>query len=90
MSTTQIPAPAVDRKGKGRAISPPVDSPLLGSVPLVDEHPFPPARESERWTAANVWRESRRRAKTDRQSWDYGAFEGKLAPSISGDRGQFD
>lgn len=44
---------------------------LLVNTPL-EESVWPPARESDRWTASDFWRKSRERAKTDRNSWDYG------------------
>lgn len=44
---------------------------LFVNTPL-EESVWPPARESERWTASELWRKSRERAKTDRNSWDYG------------------
>lgn len=59
----------IDRKGKGRALN--VDTGDVSSHDLDANSHYPPARESERWTAANVWRESRRRAQADRTSWDY-------------------
>ena len=61
---------SIDIKGKGRALP-------LGTTtypdPLEDHH-WGPMRESDRWTAANVWKESRKRAKENKESWDYGDF----------------
>ncbi|GFZ44822.1 Mitochondrial carrier protein LEU5 [Saitozyma sp. JCM 24511] len=68
-----------DRKGKSRAIDISTPSPAM---PLLDEqHPL--SRESERWTAANLWRESRKRAQADRNSWDYVLSSG-IAGGIAG------
>jgi hypothetical protein len=52
----------VDVKGKGRA----TESEHL------DEQHWGPLRDSERWTLAGEWDKSRRRAKADKRSWDYG------------------
>lgn len=54
----------VDTKGKGRATE-------SDDTNFDDQH-WGPLRESERWTIAGEWKESRKRAKADRQSWDYG------------------
>lgn len=67
-TTTPADSLTIDRKGKGRAHPHPHPHDL-------DSH-YPPARESERWTAATLWRESRVRAKNDRASWDYGELGG--------------
>ncbi|WVQ85165.1 hypothetical protein IAT38_007330 [Cryptococcus sp. DSM 104549] len=58
-------------KGKERARAPFPAGAGAGSVntPL-EEHMWPPARESERWTATGAWRKSRERAKADKSSWD--------------------
>jgi solute carrier family 25 protein 16 len=60
-------SPSIDLKGKGRATG-------EADPDSFDEHHWRPARESERWTAASIWRESRRRAQADRESWDYSAL----------------
>lgn len=57
----------VDIKGKGRA-----DPASVIPDSLETQH-WRPARESERWTATQLWRESRKRAQADRDSWDYSA-----------------
>lgn len=81
MFTQDQPGPSsstTSEKGKQRAFTmtgrssshgPLVNTPLEESV-------WPPARESERWTASasDLWRQSRERAKTDRDSWDYGEW----------------
>lgn len=54
----------VDLKGKGRATE--------HDDPTLTEQHWGPLRESERWTVAGEWQESRKRAKADRRSWDYG------------------
>ncbi|OXG43039.1 solute carrier family 25 (mitochondrial carrier protein), member 16 [Cryptococcus neoformans Bt120] len=55
---------------------------LFVNTPL-EESVWPPARESERWTASELWRKSRERAKTDRNSWDYVLSSG-IAGGIAG------
>lgn len=60
-----MPPGGGDRKGKSRA------GPIEG---VGEMSHYPPARESERWTAANSWRASRRRAKEDKRGWDHGGF----------------
>jgi hypothetical protein len=57
----------VDIKGKGKATE----------QHNLDEQHWGPLRDSERWTAAGEWQASRKRAKADKRSWDYG----KLARS---------
>lgn len=52
----------VDIKGKGRATEP----------EHLEEQHWGPLRDSERWTVAGEWKASRRRAKADKRSWDYG------------------
>lgn len=83
MFTQDQPGPSsstISEKGKQRASTMTERSSSHG--PLVhtplEESVWPPARESERWTASasDLWRQSRERAKTDRDSWDYG--EGAL------------
>ena len=51
----------VDIKGKGRA-----------TETEAQEQHWGPLRESDRWTAAGEWQKSRKRAKADKRSWDYG------------------
>ncbi|WWD22866.1 hypothetical protein CI109_107361 [Kwoniella shandongensis] len=61
-SSQSGPSGQSTHKGKERAFQS-ANSPL--------EETWPPARESERWTAEGAWRRSRERAKTDKTSWDY-------------------
>ena len=61
----------VDIKGKGRATEP----------EHLEEQHWGPLRDSERWTVAGEWKASRRRAKADKRSWDYG--ERLAAESLS-------
>jgi solute carrier family 25 protein 16 len=61
-----------DRKGKSRAVD--LSSTPSPVMPLLEEqHPL--SRESERWTASKLWRESRKRAQANRNSWDYGQWQ---------------
>jgi hypothetical protein len=67
----------VDVKGKGRATEP----------EHLDEQHWGPLRDSERWTLTGEWDKSRRRAKADKRSWDYGqliplAFGYQLTKSV--------
>ena len=61
----------VDIKGKGRATEP---------QQIEDQH-WGPLRDSERWTAAGEWQASRKRAKADKRSWDYGKLSSSRYPS---------
>jgi hypothetical protein len=54
----------VDTKGKGRATE-------HDNTTFDDQH-WGPLRESDRWTIAGEWKASRKRAKADKRSWDYG------------------
>ncbi|ADV24476.1 solute carrier family 25 (mitochondrial carrier protein), member 16 [Cryptococcus gattii E566] len=90
MFTQDQPGPSsstISEKGKQRASTMTERSSSHG--PLVhtplEESVWPPARESERWTASasDLWRQSRERAKTDRDSWDYVLSSG-IAGGIAG------
>lgn len=59
----------VDLKGKGRATE---------NDAHVDDQHWGPLRDSERWTVAGEWKESRKRAKADKRSWDYGELAAAL------------
>ncbi|WVQ76882.1 hypothetical protein IAR50_006556 [Cryptococcus sp. DSM 104548] len=72
----QDPGPSSTSKGKERFTGGAVNTPLEESV-------WPPARESERWTASEIWRKSRERAKSDRTSWDYVLSSG-VAGGVAG------
>jgi len=58
---------SVDSKGKGKERAVPEDYP-------VDDGHWHPARDSDRWTATTIWKESRRRAQANKDSWDYSEF----------------
>jgi solute carrier family 25 protein 16 len=65
--------PPIDRKGKSKLID----------TYSSDQSNYPPARESERWTASNRWRESRKRAKEDKRGWDHVLSSG-VAGGVAG------
>lgn len=73
-TTSSIPlTPPIDRKGKSKSVD----------DYSSDHSNYPPARESERWTASNRWRESRRRAKEDKRGWDHVLSSG-VAGGVAG------
>ncbi|WVO13557.1 hypothetical protein L204_101178 [Cryptococcus depauperatus] len=73
-------------KGKERAIS--MDNELstpreISASTALEDTTWPPARESERWTALQLWHRSRQRAKADNKSWEYVLSSG-IAGGIAG------
>ena len=64
----------VDIKGKGRATE----------QHNLDEQHWGPLRDSERWTAAGEWQASRKRAKADKRSWDYGKMDDHAIDKANG------
>ncbi|ODN83795.1 solute carrier family 25 (mitochondrial carrier protein), member 16 [Cryptococcus wingfieldii CBS 7118] len=73
----QDPGPSSTSKGKERATGMTINTPLEESI-------WPPSRESDRWTASEIWKKSRERAKSDRTSWDYAVLSSGVAGGIAG------
>ncbi|WVR03262.1 hypothetical protein IAU60_000253 [Kwoniella sp. DSM 27419] len=68
-------------KGKEKAVL--VSPQDMVASSSIEHGDWPPTRESERWTASELWRRSRHRAKTDKTSWDYVITSG-VAGGIAG------
>ena len=66
----------MDGKGKGkeRAVS--------ENDPLDDGH-WHPARDTDSWTVTALWRESRRRAQANKDSWDYSGCSGRARVTLA-------
>jgi hypothetical protein len=59
--TSRSGAAAFDIKGKGKAV-----------VDHVEPGLWETNREDQGWSVTGAWAESRRRAKANKESWDYG------------------
>ena len=59
----------LDSKGKGK------EKATVDVHDHADEGRWHPARDTDAWTATSVWRESRRRAQANKDSWDYSQYK---------------
>ena len=60
---------SLDSKGKGK------EKAAVDEHDRGDEGRWHPARDTDAWTATSVWRESRRRAQANKDSWDYSQYK---------------